>query len=188
MSLSPVQGLALDELAQHLYDYLLGKPHPYGNKELSFPAVAAELGLERHWPGGSKQGAIRQLLEGTLQSGTGKFSLLAVRIVQRGITRRKRGDPVTRQDIETVNELLAPGPTGALHMTECPYPSMCFSASWFGGPWCLPHGDASVAGGVRDLPGRFKGRPAEHNKGRCRRRRRRRGSCHPVPLRASNSR
>lgn len=106
MPLTPVQGLALDELAQHLYDYLPGKPHPYGNRELSFPAVAAELGLERYWPGGSKQAAIRQLLEGAFQSGTGKFSPLIVRIVQRGITRRKRSDPVTRDDIETINALL----------------------------------------------------------------------------------
>jgi hypothetical protein len=64
------------------------------------------LGLARYWPGGSKQTAIRQLLEGALESGTGKFSPLIVRIVQRGITRRKRGDAVTRDDIETVNDLL----------------------------------------------------------------------------------
>jgi hypothetical protein len=106
VSLSPSQGLALDELAQHLYEYLPGKPHPYGNKALSFPAVAAELGLDGYWPGGSKQPAIRQLLEGTLRSGTGKFSPLIVQIVQRGITRRKRDNPVTREDLETINALL----------------------------------------------------------------------------------
>jgi hypothetical protein len=106
VSLPPSQGLALDELAQHLYDYLPGKPHPYGNKSLSFPAVAAELGLDGYWPGGSKQPAIRQLLEGTLRSGRGKFSPLIVQIVQRGITRRKRDNPVTREDLETINALL----------------------------------------------------------------------------------
>jgi hypothetical protein len=107
VSLSPSQGFALDELAQHFYDYLPGKAHPYGNKALSFPAVAAELGLDGYWPGGSKQPAIRQLLEGTLRSGTGKFSPLIVQIVQRGITRRKRDNPVTREDLETINSLVA---------------------------------------------------------------------------------
>jgi hypothetical protein len=106
VSLSPSQGLARDELPQHLYEYLPGKPHPYGNKALSFPAVAAELGLDGYWPGGGKQPAIRQLLEGTLRSGTGKFSPLIVQIVQRGITRRKRDNPVTREDLETINALL----------------------------------------------------------------------------------
>lgn len=106
MALKPSQGLALDELAQHLYDYLPGKPHPYGNKSLSFPAVASELGLDAFWPGGSKQPAIRQLLEGTITSNTGKFAPLITRIVERGITRRKRDNPVCREDIEVINGLL----------------------------------------------------------------------------------
>jgi len=56
MSLS--QSAALDDLAQHLYGFLPGNPHPYANKSISFAGVAQELGL--HWPGGSKQPAIRQ--------------------------------------------------------------------------------------------------------------------------------
>ena len=67
------QGLALDDLAQRLYEFLPGKPHPYGDQTLSFPGVAAELGLAGYWGGGSKQPAIRRLLEGVLNSGTGLF-------------------------------------------------------------------------------------------------------------------
>lgn len=39
------EGLTLDDLAQHLYSFLPGKPHPYAAQDLSFPGVAAELGL-----------------------------------------------------------------------------------------------------------------------------------------------
>ena len=72
------QGLALDDLAQHLCDFLPGTPHPYADKDLSFPGVARELGLSPYWRGGSKQPAIRKMLEGVLNSGTGKFSPLKV--------------------------------------------------------------------------------------------------------------
>ena len=100
------QGLTLDDLAQHLYDFLPGTPHPYADKDLSFPGVARELGLSKYWQGGSKQPAIRKMLEGVLNSGTGKFSPLIVQIVQRSMTRRKRNDPITREDIERLNVLL----------------------------------------------------------------------------------
>jgi hypothetical protein len=38
------QGLALDDLTQQLYEFLVRKPHPYGNQALSFPGKAAEVG------------------------------------------------------------------------------------------------------------------------------------------------
>lgn len=101
------QGLALDELAQHLYPFLPGKPHPYADRDRSFPGVAAELGLSRYWQGGSKQPAIRKLLEGVLNSGTGRFSILIVKIVERSIIHRKRANPVDRGEIEQLNVLLA---------------------------------------------------------------------------------
>ncbi len=55
------RGVALDDLAQHFYehDYLPGSLPPYADQRLSFPGVAAELGLERYWRGGSKRPAIR---------------------------------------------------------------------------------------------------------------------------------
>jgi hypothetical protein len=105
-TVNPSQSLALDELARLLYDFLPGKPHPYGNKNLSFPAIAAELGLGAYWPGGSKQPAIRQLLEGALTDRSGQFSRLIVQIVQKGATKRKRENPITRDEMEEINECL----------------------------------------------------------------------------------
>jgi hypothetical protein len=101
------EGQALDDLAQHLYQFLPGKPHPYAAQDLSFPGVAAELGLSVYWQGGSKQPAIRKLLEGVLNSGKGNFSALILKIVERSITYRKRSNPVARDEIERLNELLA---------------------------------------------------------------------------------
>ena len=101
------QAAALDDLAQHLYDFLPGTPHPYGDKGLSFPGVADELGLSQYWQGGSKQPAIRKMLEGVLNSGTGRFSPLIMCTVQRSMTRRKRNDPMTREEIDQLNRLLA---------------------------------------------------------------------------------
>lgn len=104
------QGLILDDLAQHLHKFLPGKPYPYADQDLSFPGVAAELDLSRSWQSGSKQPAIRKLPEGVLNSGTGRFSPLMVKIVQRSITHRKRNNPVSRDEIEQLN---APaGPAG----------------------------------------------------------------------------
>jgi len=58
-TMSLAQQAALDDLAQHLYDFPPGKAHPYADQSLSFPGVAKALGLEKYWPGGSKQPAIR---------------------------------------------------------------------------------------------------------------------------------
>lgn len=68
--------------------------------------MARELGLSQYWQGGSKQPAIRKMLESVLNSGTGRFSPLIVQIVQRSMTRRKRNDPLTREEIEQLNALL----------------------------------------------------------------------------------
>jgi hypothetical protein len=92
--------------AQRLYDFLPGKPHPYGYQTLSFPGVAAEFGLAGYWRGGSKQPAIRRLLERVLNSGTGRFSALIAKIVERSLTYRKRSNPVTRDEIERLNAAL----------------------------------------------------------------------------------
>jgi len=100
------RGQILDELAQHLYGFLPGKAHPYGQQALSFPAVAEELGVGMHWPGGSKQPAIRRLLEGVLDSGSGRFSPLIVKIVERAITYRRRSNPITRDEIDALNGFL----------------------------------------------------------------------------------
>ncbi len=48
MTLSLKQSQALAELADGFYPFLPGKPHPYANQSLSFPGVAAKLGLAQH--------------------------------------------------------------------------------------------------------------------------------------------
>ncbi len=106
MALTPAQGLALDELSECLYEFLPGSPHPYASKAISFPGVADEIGLSNCWPGGSKRPAIRHLLEQALTNGSGKFSSLIERIVLRGITYRKSKNPVSREEINSINTIL----------------------------------------------------------------------------------
>ena len=50
---------------------------------------------------------VRKLLEGVLNSGTGRFSSLVVKIAERSITHRKRNNPVTRGEIAQLNDLVA---------------------------------------------------------------------------------
>lgn len=100
------RAVILEELAQHLYTFLPGKPHPYGPQDLSFRAVADEVGVGAHWRDGSKQPAIRRLLEGVLDSGSGRFSKLIVKIVERSMTYRKRSNPLTREELDALNGFL----------------------------------------------------------------------------------
>lgn len=97
---------ALDDLAQHLYDFLPGKPHPYADARISFEGVARELGLADCWSGGSKQPAIRQLLGAAIDGKRG-FPSLILKVVERGMTYRKNKNPVMREDIDRLNKLLA---------------------------------------------------------------------------------
>jgi len=97
---------ALDDLAQHLYPFLPGKPHPYADARISFEGVARELGLADCWSGSSKQPAIRQLLGATIDGKRG-FPSLILKVVERGMTYRKNKNPIVREDIERLNQLLA---------------------------------------------------------------------------------
>jgi hypothetical protein len=105
LTMSLAQQAALDDLAQHLYDFLPGKAHPYADQSLSFPGVAKALGLERYWPGGSKQPAIRTLL-GSVIAANRDLTSLILKIVERSITYRKRSNPLTREQIDRLNEIL----------------------------------------------------------------------------------
>jgi hypothetical protein len=105
LSLSQTQAAA--DLAEHLYDYLPGKPHPYADARISFEGVARSLGVERFWSGGSKLPALTQLLTLTLEHKPKTFCTLVVEIVRRGITYRQRKNPVTRAEITALNELIA---------------------------------------------------------------------------------
>ena len=75
--------------------------------KIDFGSVAKAAGVGNLWPGGSKQPAIQVLLEGTLQSHRDKFCALMQRIVQEGLKyRHKKGDPITREEIEKLNSLI----------------------------------------------------------------------------------
>jgi hypothetical protein len=107
MALSLVESQAASELANHLYPFLPGKAHPYADQNTSFEGVAKRLGLGRYWPGGSKLPALTQLLSGVLEYDRGRFCQLVVEIVRAGVRYRQGKGPVTREEIERLNELIA---------------------------------------------------------------------------------
>jgi hypothetical protein len=107
MKLSLAQTQALSKLAQHLYSFLPGKAHPFADQEISFQGVANALGLNRFWPGGSKLPAITQLLTDTLQYESNRLCPLLVEIVQKGIMYRQKGNPITYEEMNKLNDLIA---------------------------------------------------------------------------------
>ena len=105
MSLSLTQTQAISQLAEVLYDFLPGKPHPYANQDVSFLGAARACGVESFWTGGSKRPAIVQLLSLTLERRGQQFCPLVLAIVRRGMTyRQNRGQPLTREAIESLNQ------------------------------------------------------------------------------------
>lgn len=107
MSLSLEEIRTLAEISRLLYSFLPGKAHPFAEQKISFAGIARELGLERFWQGRSKQPAINALLENTLGLRRGRFCPLILEIVRRGIRYRgSKGNPITREDIQKLNELI----------------------------------------------------------------------------------
>lgn len=106
MNLSLIETQTISELADFLYTFLPGNPHPYANKSISFLGIASDLDLERYWPGGSKGPAITALIEGTLSRESNKFCPLIIEIVTRGLRYRKKSNPITKEDIEKLNEFI----------------------------------------------------------------------------------
>ena len=106
MALTLKESQAVTELADKLYPFLPGKPHPYADQSLSFPGVAVSLGLAQCWQGGSKGPAITRLLTATLETERGRFCPLIVAVIQHGMTYRMNKDPVSREDIEELNEII----------------------------------------------------------------------------------
>jgi hypothetical protein len=108
VSLTLRESQAVNELASHLYSFLPGTAHPYANQAISFAGVARDLRLGRYWTGGSKLPAISQLLEATLDRERGRFCDLVLEAVRRGMQyRMNRGAPITREEIDALNELVA---------------------------------------------------------------------------------
>lgn len=98
---------AISEMADILYRFLPGRPHPYAAADLSFPGVANKLGLSKFWIGGSKKPAIIQLLQATLDYRRDQFCNLIVEIIRMGIAYvSNKGEPVTREEIVSLNQLI----------------------------------------------------------------------------------
>jgi len=106
MALSLVESQALSEIAAHLYPFLPGKAHPFADQAISFEGVAKRLGLARYWSGGSKLPALTGLLSGVLEYERGRFCPLIVEIVRAGVRYRQGKGPVTREEVERLNDLV----------------------------------------------------------------------------------
>ncbi len=106
MNLTLIQTQTMSELADFLYPFLPGKPHPFADQSISFAGIVINLGLERFWTGGSKQPAIAALLEGTLSQAKSKFCPLMIQIVTRGLKYRGKSNPIRKEEIEQLNELI----------------------------------------------------------------------------------
>jgi hypothetical protein len=106
MNLTLSETQTISELADFLYPFLPGKAHPFADQSISFAGIAIDLGLERFWTGGSKRPAIAALLEGTLSQARSKFCPLMIQIVTRGLKYRGKSNPITKEEIEQLNELI----------------------------------------------------------------------------------
>ena len=94
------------ELAEALYDFLPGTPHPRASADLSFPGAAHAAHLSTPWLGGSKRPALTALLSGTLERERHRFCDLITEIVRRAMVYRANKNPLTREEMKRVNELL----------------------------------------------------------------------------------
>ena len=107
MAITLQQSQAITRVADVIYPFLPGKPHPFADPSLSFPGVAGRLGLGALWPGGSKKSAIIRLLECTLENHPGQFCRLITEIVRAGLRYRSTKTPITREEIEQLNRDIA---------------------------------------------------------------------------------
>lgn len=106
MSLSIKDTNTIAEIADLLYDFLPGSPHPHDNSSNSFPACARRAGVAEHWTGGSKLPAITRLLSATFEGRRGKFCGLIEEIIKASIIKNKKNNKVNREEIEKLNQLL----------------------------------------------------------------------------------
>lgn len=106
MPLTLTQTTAVAELAEHLSDYLPGKPHPFADASVSFPGVATRVGVGSKWTAGSKTAAVRGLLERVLSEDSKRFCTLVLEVVRTSIGYRRAKNPLTRTDIATLDALV----------------------------------------------------------------------------------
>lgn len=102
-TLTMIESQALAELAEGLYDFL-----PATFSAVTWPIVAERSGVRDCWPNvSSKRQAIPIFLRNVLEHRRGEFCDLVVKVVQEGINYRlRKGSPITREEVERVNELL----------------------------------------------------------------------------------
>ncbi len=97
----------ISQIAELLYRFLPGNPHPYAAADISFPGVANKLGLGKFWIIGSKKQAITQLLLRTYEDRREIFCDLFVEIIKMGtIYLSNKREPITRDEIVKLNHLL----------------------------------------------------------------------------------
>ncbi|MFA5746800.1 MAG: restriction endonuclease [Candidatus Paceibacterota bacterium] len=107
MSLTLKQSQIFSQLADLLYGFLPGTPHPFADPGISFGGVASQLNLGKYWQGGSKLPAIQSLLENVYLYDNAKFCDLILIIVTKGIAYKyRKKDQITRENIEKLNELI----------------------------------------------------------------------------------
>jgi hypothetical protein len=106
MPLSLAKTQAVADLAEHVADFLPGKPHPFADASVSFPGVAAHLGLSGYWGNGSKVPAVTQLLARTLEYEPKRFCTLVLEVLRRGIPYRQRKEPITKDDVLLLDQLV----------------------------------------------------------------------------------
>jgi len=107
MALSLKESQAINEIADVLYSFLPGSPHPYSAPAISFPGVAHKLGLSNYWQGGSKRPAIILLLQSTLEVKREIFCNLILEVVRVGMVyRSNKKESVTREEILQLNNLI----------------------------------------------------------------------------------
>jgi len=105
-ALTPREVQAVADLADVLYEFLPGTPHPRADRRLSFPGSATSAGVSEFWTGGSKRPAVAQLLRSTLEQRRGAFCKLIAAVVSNALIYRQKKNPLTRTEIERVNELV----------------------------------------------------------------------------------
>src|SRR5436305_7806770 len=97
-----VETQALAEMADLLYPFLPGSGAKY-----TWQHAAAEHGLDQFWGGGSKLPAITRLLEATFERRRDRFCDLLLTAVRQGMKYRiKKGEPVTREEVQRLNALV----------------------------------------------------------------------------------
>ena len=106
MPLSLAQTQHINRLADVLYEFLPGTPHPYADPAVSFRGVARDLKVSRDWKSGSKLGSITFLLSSVFQRDRARFATLLREVVQRGLAYREAKNPVKRGELDEINDLV----------------------------------------------------------------------------------